>query len=324
MSGPQISENYGPLLAIARDFGPDLILRDGWEPTACLVGQALGVPYVAAPSGAAQVLDPVLIMALLNERRREVGLPVNDDPNLIYRHGRLDCVPTPYSFARREIPPAFVYRQPAADRRRESLPGWMADLPTDRPLVVAAIGGAGIMFLSEYGTAIRDAHPALADFDPPRALQAIIDGLSRLDCVAVVATGGIPVDRTAAGPDVHVVDYFAQPMLLDCADLFVTHGGYNSIREAMRAGVPMAVLPLFEDQFPNAVRVQELGLGERIARADPASVADTCRRLLDDAATAREARRAQRHMLTLPLVEAAVPHLEHIAKTGAMTSSTRP
>src|SRR3989440_8810592 len=317
VGGPHISEHYGSLLAVARDFKPQLILRDGWEPTACLVGEALGIPHVSAPSGSGQVLNPTALMAVLNRRRAEVGLPAVDDPNAIYRYGRLDCVPSRYSFARRGIPAAFAYRQPGADGRGESLPAWLAELPADQPLVMAALGGAAArfaMFLSEYGSALKKAHPALADFDPSGALQSIVDGLSQTGHVAVVATGGIPVDRTSVGPNVHVVDYLPQPMVLECADLFVTHGGYNSIREAIRAGVPMAVLPLFEDQFPNAARVEELGLGARIAQPKAAHVADTCKRLLADPGVAAEARRAQRHMLALPLVNAAVRHLERIAQ----------
>lgn len=314
MNGPHITENYGPLLAVAQDFKPDLVVRDGYEPTACLVAETLGVPHLPVPSGSAQVLDPVAVSALLNQRREEVGLPADDDPLAIYRYGRLDCMPARYSFARYRIPPAFAYRQPPTVDLGETLPEWLADLPVDRPLVMAAIGGSAALAVAFYGNKIRDSHPAMATFDPPRALHAIIAGLSQVDCVAVVSTGGIPVDRTTAGPNVRVVDSFPQPMLLECADLFVTHGGYNSIREAVRAGVPMAVLPLFDDQFPNADRVEALGLGARVAHADPAPVADTCRRVLKDEAVAAEARRAQRHVLTLPLVDAAVAHLEEVVE----------
>jgi N-glycosyltransferase len=313
MAGPHISDNYGPLLDIARDFRPDLILRDGFEPTACLVAEALDLPHVSAPSGAGQVLDPAGLMALLNKRRTEVGLPTDDDPTAIYRYGRLDCVPTRYSFATRGVPDAFAYRQPPGDRPGECLPAWLADLPAGQPLVVAAIGGAAAIFLTEWGSAIKEAHPALSDFDPPRGLQAIVDGLSQGDHVAVVATSGIPVDRSSVGPNVHLVDWFPQPVLLECADLFVTHAGYNSIREAVRTGTPMAALPLFEDQFPNARRIEDLGLGARIPEPDAAHVAATCKRLLADPAITAQTRRAQRQMLALPLVDAAVRHLEQLA-----------
>lgn len=86
--------------------------------------------------------------------------------------------------------------------------------------------------------------PAVADlFDATAVLDAIATGLSELDCVAIVATGGIAVPDRARGHDVHLVYQLPQPLLLRCAQLFVIHGGYNSIMEAVVTGTPMAVTP---------------------------------------------------------------------------------
>lgn len=46
---------------------------------------------------------------------------------------------------------------------------------------------------------------------------------------------------------------------------FVTHGGARSMQEAVYHGVPMVVVPLFADQFDNAVRiVQRLQMGRQV------------------------------------------------------------
>lgn len=308
--GPHVVDNYRELLPLAEEFRPDLVLRDGTDMAGLLVAETLGVVHVPAPSGTGQFLDPDAVTEALAERRHQLGLPADDDPGTLYKYGRLDCVPAALSFARPDAPDAFAYQQPPTVTRGEILPDWIAQLPSDKPLVIAASGTLLTGFTPEEGTL-----PDAATENPLSIVpEAYIAGLSQLDCTAIVATGGIPVDKSLAAEHVHVVDHFPQPLLLQCADLFATHGGYNSVREALRSGVPLAVLPLFGDQMHNAERVAELGLGERIEEAEADEVAKTCARVLADTDTAVRARAAQRHMLTLPPVEAAVDHLEGLLR----------
>ena len=45
------------------------------------------------------------------------------------------------------------------------------------------------------------------------------------------------------------------------ACLFVTHGGQNSLLQAVYHAVPVLAIPLFGDQFDNVVRAETKGLG---------------------------------------------------------------
>lgn len=311
--GPQLHEAYGLLLPIARDFRPDVILRDGYEFAALLAAEALGVPHVPAPSGSGQFLDPELILPMLNDRRREAGLPPSDDPVSVYRHGRFDCMPVTYSFARPVAPEAVAYRQPRTVTRGEALPDWLHELPADRPLVLASLGtglpGTVLGFLDKA----RQIGAPVPEYDPAEPLNTVVRALSTVDCSAVVSTLGMPVDEDLAADNVRVVDRFPQQLLLERAALFLTHGGYNSIRESVRAGVPMAVRPMFGDQKYNAERVAELGLGAHVSERGPEAMAQACHRLLDDPPVTAVAQRAQKEMLALPGVEVAVAHLERLA-----------
>lgn len=59
-------------------------------------------------------------------------------------------------------------------------------------------------------------------------------------------------------------EFLPQPAILPQVDLVITHGGNNTVTESWYFGKPMVVLPVFWDQYDNAQRVDELGLGVRV------------------------------------------------------------
>jgi rhamnosyltransferase subunit B len=60
------------------------------------------------------------------------------------------------------------------------------------------------------------------------------------------------------------VDYVALGNLLPYASAIVHHGGIGTCAQALRAGIPQLVTPRGFDQFDNATRVQEFGVGDRL------------------------------------------------------------
>jgi MGT family glycosyltransferase len=59
-----------------------------------------------------------------------------------------------------------------------------------------------------------------------------------------------------------------QTSIIPEVDLVITHGGNNTVTEALHFGKPMVVLPLFWDQYDNAQRMHELGYGVRLPTYD--------------------------------------------------------
>lgn len=51
------------------------------------------------------------------------------------------------------------------------------------------------------------------------------------------------------------------------ADVFVTHGGMNSVSESLVYGVPMVVIPFVSDQPVNARCIEKLGVGKQMEYA---------------------------------------------------------
>ena len=63
---------------------------------------------------------------------------------------------------------------------------------------------------------------------------------------------------------IHIYPYVAQIEVLKQADVFVTHGGMNSINEAFSYGVKTVVVPFNSDQPINANTVEHMNIGKRL------------------------------------------------------------
>ncbi len=65
-------------------------------------------------------------------------------------------------------------------------------------------------------------------------------------------------------PNIHIYKSVPQVEVLKMTDVFVTHGGMNSVSEALANGVPMVVIPFVSDQPVNANSVEKLGVGKKL------------------------------------------------------------
>ncbi|MDT0213632.1 glycosyltransferase [Rothia sp. ARF10] len=114
-------------------------------------------------------------------------------------------------------------------------------------------------------------------------LARVAEALAGLDVRVALASGSTPREELGTVPTSWLVrSELPQVTLLGRASLAVSHGGNNSVTEAMTAGVPMLLLPLSTDQFAGAAALEEAGLGEA---HDPngatvAELRDAARRLL--------------------------------------------
>jgi UDP:flavonoid glycosyltransferase YjiC (YdhE family) len=65
-------------------------------------------------------------------------------------------------------------------------------------------------------------------------------------------------------PNMAGAEFLPQTSVIPLCDLVITHGGNNTVTECLHYGKPMALLALFWDQYDNAQRMDELGLGVRL------------------------------------------------------------
>jgi len=108
-----------------------------------------------------------------------------------------------------------------------------------------------------------------AVLDPGQFYEESLRAVQRLGCRAVFLTGSDPANRPADSlPDsVFVTSYAEFSSLFPHAAAVVHQGGIGTTAEAMRAGVPMLVVPFMHDQPDNAFRAKRLGIARVAARA---------------------------------------------------------
>lgn len=274
------------VLSDLRGIRPDLIVHGAACPWGAVAARELGVPAAAtfttfafnrqvpSPTGisrellAAAVARPRLGWAYARARwalRRAYdtsGLPLID---LMNASEPLNLVFTSRPF------------QPGADAFGPSyrfVGASIGSRPSD-PSFDAGRLEAPVLYAS-LGT-VFDAGPAL--------LRTFATALAPLGGTVVVSTGQEdPADLGPLPANVLARRSVPQLQVLERAALFVTHGGMNSVNEAMRAGVPALVVPQGADQPLVARRVVELGAGLALRTQDATveTVHALARRLLEE------------------------------------------
>ena len=165
------------------------------------------------------------------------------------------------------LPPhEFLGSAVRTERRDDEVETWLER--SDEPVVYVSLGS----FLSvrsdvlvTVGRALRGlgVRVALANGSTPR--KELATALGRL-------------------PDSWLVrETLPQVRLLERASLAVSHGGNNSVTEALRASVPLLLLPLSTDQFAGAAALEDADLAEVLDpnAITPEAVSEAAGRLLD-------------------------------------------
>lgn len=254
------------LAALARAWGADLVVGDGFALVARLVAQRLGVPWVTVVSGHVFV-GPALRAALLADAR------VRTDPRCLAAVERLKTeygladaspasyVPDPSPWLNIALEPREWLSAEEADRLGNvacfgALPSSALAAARERP-----VRNTDIRVYAAFGTIIWRYWPELA----ANALAAIAAAVARRPgATLTIGLGGatLPPEtlRGLAGPGVTIEPMADQWAELGRADLFVTHQGVVSTHEGVIRGVPMLSFPFFVDQIPLARRCAEFGV----------------------------------------------------------------
>jgi len=146
--------------------------------------------------------------------------------------------------------------------------------------------GDGPLIYCSLGTVRRVADPNILMFYRAVVAALLEDSKIRLVLVTGVESEASKlVESLPSLPDhIRIVGLAPQRDILPKVDLLITHGGTNSIKEAIAHDVPMLVFPRRADQPGCAARVAFHGLGaaRSIDKATPASLRQDIVALLGD------------------------------------------
>jgi MGT family glycosyltransferase len=252
----------GPVAEVVRAFDPQAIAVDCMSYAGTLAAHRLGIPYLGVCAGLkilkaggfrpAYMHDLGPLLPLREALFQQYGLAA------VFR--LLECL-SPFAnvvFATRALvgnialPPNTHLVGPSIPpgRRGDEPPFPWDELRRDRPIVYAAFG-------SVHTTA------GLADIVMPlceAARQAGAQLVLSSEAVAAADHSGVRAGHVV------VVPYAPQLELLERVDAFVTHGGANSVMEAMYTGTPLLIVPLSSDQPWQAQFVEERRVGIHLDR----------------------------------------------------------
>ena len=304
--------NLPALVEIGKTWQPDMFIREGAEYGAVIAAEHLGLPHATVAFTTALRGMNVFerdAAKCLNPLREQWGLVPDPDLNSLYRYLYLAYAPPSFAThdvgisSPRSIPltTRFIRPQIFDNTNRETLSEWLAHLPA-QPTVYVTLG-----------TEVNN-EPDLY----PRVMQTIIAGLRELPINLIVTLGRDkdPADFGAQPNNVHIERYIPQSLLLPHCDLFVMHGGSNSLLAAFDVGLPLVIVPLIADQFFNAHIIAKQNLG-RVVQLDaltPETIRAAVNDVLQNPTYRQNIARVKQEMHALPNQAYAVEWIERVAR----------
>jgi UDP:flavonoid glycosyltransferase YjiC (YdhE family) len=289
---------------------PDLVsVVERWEPALVLHGAIdFAGPVAAARAGLPSVnhgvgaLQPREFWELSGQVVTPLWEKWGVEPGPLggmFRHLYLDVCPPSFQSADVAVVPVRHLLRPVPfdTLTGDELPPWVASL-ADRPTVYVTLG------------TIFNSAPGL--------FETLLDGL-REEPFNVIVTVGPDRDPDELGtqpPNVRIERYIPQSLLFPHCDAVVCHGGSGTVLAALASGLPLLVIPQGANQFWNAHRCAELGLGTFLDEAEltPEAVRRRVRTLLEEPGYRQAAGRLRDEIAAMPSPAEAVPELERLAR----------
>lgn len=166
--------------------------------------------------------------------------------------GDMTLVAEPPEFSGVKLPPGHFFVGPLIPRDEFPLPGEVASMPRDQPLIYFAMGSSGT----------------------PEIVARIAESFAGKP-YRVVAPVKFQLDQVPGAtipPNVLVTDWVPALQVNRMADLAVIHGGIGTVMTAALAGKPVVGVGMQMEQVANIACLERLGFAIRVRKSkDPSS-----------------------------------------------------
>ncbi|MGI9121114.1 MAG: glycosyltransferase [Acidimicrobiales bacterium] len=284
-AGVAAPAKVGELVGILDQWPAQLVVHDMTDFAGPIAAAHAGIPWAGHSFGAVQPEE-------FWDAAGEIAAPTWEDWGVepgprggMFRSLYLDiCPPSFQAPAIRSIAVAHPLRPVAFDDPGEDgLPAWVEELAPGATVYVT------------LGTINNQAS---------EVFETVLEGLADENCNVIVTIGPDrhPDELGPRPANVHVERYLPQSLLFARCDVVVCHGGSGTTLAALAQGLPLLVLPQGANQFWNADRCVELGVGTCIGPAEltPEAVREAVRRLLADQAYRHQASRLAEEIAAMP------------------------
>jgi len=229
---------------------PDMVIGDHQLFAAAVAAKNLGLPYsttVTAPA-AIKIMDELPKVHEWEEKQivalqKELG--VDGDKTLDCSDLLTLVLTSRYFFGEMDLPTHFQFTGPVLTERRISCEfDWEKFHQSSKKKILVSIG-------------------TTFDHDHKKAFfQKVVDAFKEEDLTVVVVSD--PQLFEEWPENFMVYQQVPQLDLLPHLDGVVSHGGHNTVSEALSNGLPLVVIPIAYDQSHVAGRVVRTGAGERL------------------------------------------------------------
>lgn len=268
-------------------FEPDMIIADQQALAGPLVAQHAHLPWATSASTSAELVNPLRTMPKVDAWVRDLlhdfaGGDIRFSDRLVLVYSSKALVAGEFGEQVAFVGPALTHRVERADFPWEKLTGQRRALVSLGTLN----GPAGERFLGQA-----------------------LDGVAGLDLQVIMVAEPRP-----APPNVLMVPSVPQLALMPHLDAVVTHGGHNTVCEALAHGLPLVVAPIRDDQPTVAAQVVAAGAGVRLtySRTRAADVRSALESVLDEPEYAAAAELVRESFLAAGGAAAAADRLEKV------------